>query len=159
MEKNRNDDRDIVLLRRMERAEAILAECIRELGGRMRSSASWPQGRIANLRGSEQAGEDAIRQVIVDRASMTVVSSGRTCSLSNTVQFKLMEFLAHRPNQHHPYERLLRSVWDGRRVSDDTIRSTVRHLRQRLRGVGMNDLARAIESAGRMYGLMLPPLT
>jgi len=92
---------------------------------------------------------------LVDQSTLSVVWSGRTCSLRNTILFRLAGRLARQPNQYITADQLLCDVWDGGVKSPDTIRSAVRHLRKRLIEAGMDELAAAIRGSGGRYGLML----
>ena len=67
----------------------------------------------------------------------------------------MAERLARQPNQFITTDQLLRDVWEGDIRSPETIRSAVRHLRQRLSSAGMKNLAAAIQGAGGRYGLIL----
>ncbi|MFH1109760.1 MAG: helix-turn-helix domain-containing protein [Planctomycetota bacterium] len=99
---------------------------------------------------------DAPRQrPLVDNPTLSVLWQGKTCLLRNTILFRLAARLARQPNQYITAGQLLSDVWEGGVKSPDTIRSAVRHLRQRLRQAGMDDLAAAIRGTGGRYGLML----
>jgi DNA-binding response OmpR family regulator len=95
------------------------------------------------------------RRPMVDNSTFSVYWAGRTCCLHRTVLFRLAARLARQPNQYITADQLLRDVWDGGVKSPDTIRSAVRHLRQRLSCAGMQDLAAAICGTGGCYGLIL----
>ena len=92
---------------------------------------------------------------LVDTSTFSVFWAGKTCPLRRTVLFRLAERLARQPNQYITADQLLRDVWEGGIKSPDTIRSAVRHLRQRLSSAGMEDLAAAIHGTGGCYGLIL----
>jgi DNA-binding response OmpR family regulator len=92
---------------------------------------------------------------LVDDSTLSVLWAGKICPLRHTILFRLAERLARRPNQYVTSGQLLRDVWEGGVKSPDTIRSTVRHLRQRLSEAGMDDLAARIHGTGGRYGLML----
>ncbi len=92
---------------------------------------------------------------LVDSSTFSVFWAGKTCSLRRTILFRLAERLARQPNQYITADQLLRDVWEGGIKSPDTIRSAVRHLRQRLSSAGMEDLAAAIHGTGGRYGLIL----
>jgi len=94
---------------------------------------------------------------LVDISTLSVYWQGRICSLRNTILFRLAARLARQPNQYITAGQLLADVWDGGVKSPDTIRSTVRNLRSRLRQAGMSDLAAAIHGTGGRYGLILDP--
>jgi DNA-binding response OmpR family regulator len=99
---------------------------------------------------------DALRQrPLGDNSTLSVLWQGKTCLLRNTILFRLAARLARQPNQYITAGQLLNDVWDGGVKSPDTIRSAVRHLRQRLSQAGMDDLAAAIHGTGGRYGLML----
>jgi len=92
---------------------------------------------------------------LVDDSTLSVFWDGKTCSLGNTILFRLAGRLARQPNQYISAEQLLCDVWDGGVKSPDTIRSAVRHLRKRFSQAGMDDLAAAIHGTGGRYGLFL----
>lgn len=94
---------------------------------------------------------------LVDVSTLAVFWQGRICPLRNTILFRLAARLARQPNQYITAGQLLSDVWDGGVKSPDTIRSTVRNLRQRLRQAGMSDLAAAIRGTGGRYGLIFNP--
>jgi len=91
---------------------------------------------------------------LVDISTLSVFWQGRTCSLRNTILFRLAARLARQPNQYITAGQLLADVWDGGVKSPETIRSTVRNLRRRLKQAGMIDLAAAIRGTGGRYGLI-----
>jgi hypothetical protein len=95
------------------------------------------------------------RRPLVDSSTFSVLWAGRTCPLRRTILFRLAERLARQPNQYITTDQLLRDVWEGGIKSPETIRSAVRHLRQRLSSAGMQDLAAAIHGTGGRYGLIL----
>jgi len=97
----------------------------------------------------------ARRRPLVDSSTFSVLWAGKTCLLRRTVLFRLAERLARHPNQYITADQLLRDVWEGGIKSPETIRSAVRHLRQRLSSAGMKDLAAAIHGTGGRYGLIL----
>jgi DNA-binding response OmpR family regulator len=145
-----------VLLHRAQRGMTIglaaLSEA-QEVAGRL-----FPAQRAANLMGSQLRDPASLfRHPLVDPLSMTVTWSGRTCLLRSRILLALMHSLARRPNQFVPFEKLRHDVWDGAQKSDDTIRSTVRHLKDRLIEAEMGELARHICAAGLRYGLVTGP--
>jgi DNA-binding response OmpR family regulator len=92
---------------------------------------------------------------VLDRTTFCVLWGGKTCRLGNTLSFKLLERLAHRPNQLVHCEVLLQDVWEGCR-SREAVRSVVKMLRQKLNAAKMEGLAGAIDgSTAHHYGLML----
>ena len=133
-------------------AAAICADDIRailraELDGR--SPARWGQSQNTKPQNPSH------RRPLVDSSTFSVLWAGKTCLLRRTVLFRLAERLARQPNQYITVDQLLRDVWEGGIKSPETIRSAVRHLRQRLSGAGMKDLAAAIHGTGGRYGLIL----
>ena len=113
--------------------------------------------------GIVRAGQDAVCLVLpstnhrplVDHSTLSLSWAGKTCYLGHTVLFRLAERLSRRPNQYITPDQLLRDVWEGDCKSPDTIRSTVRNLRQRLTHAGMDGLAAAIQGTGGRYGSIL----
>lgn len=91
---------------------------------------------------------------IVDHSTLSVSWAGRSCHLGYTILFRLADRISRRPNQYVTTDQLLRDVWDDGLRSPDTIRSTIRRLRQRLSLAGMQDLAGAIRGRGGRYGLI-----
>jgi DNA-binding response OmpR family regulator len=151
--KNQDVQRLRILLHRAQRGMTIglaaLTEA-QEVSGRL-----FPTQRAANLMGSDlQDPASLFHQPLVNPHSMTVTWAGRTCLLRSRILLALMQSLARRPDQFVPFEKLRHDVWDGARKSDDTIRSTVRHLKSRLIAAKMGDLASHICSAGLRYGLV-----
>ena len=92
---------------------------------------------------------------LIDKSTFSVCWAGRTCPLRRTILFRLAERLVRQPNQYISADQLLLDVWDGGVKSPDTIRSAIRHLRDRLSCAGMDDLAAAIHGTGGRYGLIL----
>jgi len=92
---------------------------------------------------------------LVDDSTLSLYWRDKTCSLRNTILFRLARRLARQPNQYISEDELLYSVWEGNIRSPDTIRSAIRHLRKRLMQAGMNDLAIAIHGTAGRYGLIL----
>ena len=91
----------------------------------------------------------------VDHTTLSVVWAGKQCYLGSTVLFRLADRLARRPNHFATETDLLRDVWDGDQKSPHTIRSAIRHLKQRLQDAGMDDLAAAIQCEDGRYALLL----
>jgi len=60
-----------------------------------------------------------------------------------------MDRLARRPGWQFSYTRLINEVWEGQCRSDETIRSTVRQLKHRLKQAKMGGLAKAVRSNKR----------
>jgi DNA-binding response OmpR family regulator len=90
----------------------------------------------------------------IDRAMLSVVFHGRHCFLGNTLPFKLLDRLAHRPNAYVPYKELLSEIWECPR-SYSAVRS-VETLRRKLRTAHMGELADSIDgSVPRHYALKL----
>lgn len=91
----------------------------------------------------------------VDRGMFCVEWDGRVCFLGSTRTFHLLECLARRPNRYVSHTQLLTDVWRGDIKEVETIRSVVRHLREKLRQAKMHGLANAIVGTGQAYGLLL----
>jgi DNA-binding response OmpR family regulator len=133
-------------------AAAICADDIRailraELDGR--NPVQWKRSQNTKPR------NPVPRRPLVDSSTFSVFWGGKTCPLRRTILVRLAERLARQPNQYITADQLLRDVWEGGIKSPETIRSAVRHLRQRLSGAGMKDLAAAIHGTGGRYGLIL----
>jgi len=127
-------------------ADEICAVAQAELDGRAGGG-----GRSQNVRHSCPPPQ----RPLVDNSTFSVCWAGRTCCLRRTILFRLAARLARQPNQFVTADQLLCDVWEGGVKSPETIRSTVRHLRQRLSCAGMQDLAGAIHGTGGCYGLIL----
>lgn len=113
-------------------------------------------GSARPARAHERSLRDGPRlRPLVDHSTLSVFWAGKTCSLRNTILFRLAARLARQPNHYVTAGQLLTDVWDGGKKSPDTIRSAIRHLRQRLNQAGMNDLSAAIRGTGGRYGLIL----
>ncbi len=128
-------------------ADEIRAILRTELDGR--APARWRQSRDGKHRNPRP------QRPLVDSSTFSVFWAGKTCPLRRTILFRLAERLARQPNQYITTDQLLRDVWEGGIKSPETIRSAVRHLRQRLSSAGMEDLAAAIHGTGGGYGLIL----
>lgn len=109
----------------------------------------------ADLDGTPRRPFGTNERPIVDQSTLSLSWAGKSCHLGCGILFRLADRLARRPNQYIATDQLLRDVWDGSLRSPDTIRSAVRHLRERLRDAGMRDLAAAIQGHGGRYGLIL----
>lgn len=150
--------RAVVLSQRLTRLHAMVSRCVQELTGVVSdlAAAGAKGGQIANILGSQIDDPAALfHRPIVDVSAMTVTWQGRSCTLGNNRLLHLMERLARRPNVYIPVDRLIRDVWEGKPLTDDTVRSTVRSLKHRLRQSKMPRLARSIRCARRQYGLIL----
>ena len=154
-----SDDRTrvAVLFARLARTHFITQAIFQELQQVFQRSGGFdePLGVLANLLGTRQDPAALFAKPIIDSAAMTVTWRGRSCRLGNTVLFRLMERLARRPSWQFSYGRLINEVWEGQCRSDETVRSTVRHLKLRLQQAGMGGLAKAIRSDKRHYRLAM----
>jgi DNA-binding response OmpR family regulator len=150
-------ERARILLGRTSRAMAILVKCLDDLDQLMQQPyGGAEQGRIGNLLGSQLRDPRSLYpKPLVDNGSMTVTWAGRTCHLRSVRLFGLIERLARRPNHYVSFDRLLNDVWAGEIRSDDTIRSSVRHLKRQLVNAGMAELAHSIRALNRRYVLLL----
>ncbi len=128
-------------------ADEIRAILRTELDGR--APGRWGRSRAAKHRYPQP------QRPLVDSSTFSVFWAGKICPLRRTILFRLAERLARQPNQYITADQLLRDVWEGGIKSPETIRSAVRHLRQRLSNAGMEDLAAAIYGTGGHYGLIL----
>jgi DNA-binding response OmpR family regulator len=94
----------------------------------------------------------------ISSAMLSVTFRGKTCFLGYTLPFKLLAYLAQRPNTFVSYEELLSDVWQCV-VSEGAVRSVVKKLRCLLRNAGLAELANAIDgSAYGHYALKLSSL-
>lgn len=150
-------DRGLALLKRLLRVHAIGWTITRKLIEEYEIDPDDDvAGVLVNLLGSEVADPGSLyRQPIVDHGAMAVIWAGQSCRLGNTLLLRVMERLVRRPNQYVPFDRLIRDAWNGHKKSDEAIRNAVHRLKRELRAAGMSDLAAAIRSAGRSYGLIL----
>lgn len=150
--------RVVELVTRLVRAHAFAQATLEELLMKLQQ---WDDlgdslGSLANLLGSRLRDPAMLYSTpIIDSATMTVTWHGRTCRLGPSLLFRLAERLARRPGHHVAFERLIRDVWDGQQVADETIRSAVRRLRSQLKESGMEELAGKIRSVGGYYVLDL----
>jgi len=109
--------------------------------------------RTRSVPASIQIGKHAFA---IDPAVLSIKYRGKICFLGDTLCFKLITYLARRPNAYFTYESLLTEVWDGAVRSDDAVRSVVKILRSKLRQAGLADLADAIDgTVRRHYALKL----
>lgn len=88
---------------------------------------------------------------LLDDSTLSVIWKGKRLHLGNTNHFQLLKRLARRPNQYVTHLDLLRDVWEDEDMATSTIRSVARHLRRRLRGGGLRELADAIRGHGGRY--------
>ena len=146
-----------MLFERQARTQTITKAIFQELQQIFEHSGGFdePLGALANLLGTRQDPAALFAKPIIDSAAKTVTWRGRSCKLGSTNLFRLMERLARRPSWQFSYSKLINEVWDGQCRSDETIRSTVRHLKVRLKRAGMGGLAKAIRSDKRHYYLDL----
>lgn len=150
--------RAVVLAQRLTRLHLVFSRCVHELTGVVADigPAALKGSQIANVLGSHTADPAALfHRPIVDLSAMTVTWAGRSCTLRSTRHLRLMDRLARRPGHYIPVDRLIRDVWDGKPLTDDTVRSTIRSLKVRLRQARMSRLARCIKCAEGRYGLAL----
>jgi DNA-binding response OmpR family regulator len=146
-----DSSRVAVLFERLARMQIITKAIFGELQTIFEHSGGFDEslGVLANLLGTHSDPAVIFAKPIIDSAAMTVTWRGRSCKLGNTVLFRLMERLARRSCWQLSYSRLINEVWDGQCRSDETVRSTVRHLKSRLKRAGMGGLAKAIHSNKR----------
>jgi DNA-binding response OmpR family regulator len=118
---------------------------------------------------SELAGDDAQTEIapngdsirsslcrpLLDEATLSVHWADKSLHLGHTRAYWLLDRLARRPNQYVTHLDLLNDVWDNEEAPIATLRSAVRHLRQRLVCGGMPDLAHAIRGHNGRYILSL----
>lgn len=155
---SRDKDRVIVLTRRLFRALALTGKCTDDLSEALQRwpEAAGPERPLANLLGSRPEDPAALfNKPIIDPGAATVTWHGRTCKLGQSLLLRLMDRLTRRPGHYLSFDRLVRDVWEGHAVSDDAIRSAVRHLKRRLERAGMRGLAAAVRSDRRHYYLDL----
>ena len=139
--------------RQLSESLMTAAICAAEIRAALVSDlATWTAGAVAR---QQLAAHESCRRPLVDGSTLSVVWEGKTCPLRHTILFRLAERLARRPNQYVTAGQLLSDVWQGGVKSPDTIRSAVRHLRQRLSAAGMDELAGRIRGTGGRYALML----
>jgi len=131
---------------------AICADELRNVLG------AAPDGHAIH-RGRSKHANPARHRPLVDESTLSVRWNGHTCPLGHTILFRLAARLARQPNQYITADQLLSDVWDGGVKSPGTIRSAVRHLRERLSSAGMGDIAAAIQGTDGRYGLILDGAT
>ena len=93
------------------------------------------------------------RRPILDPSSFSVLWRGRSLHLGHTRPFWILHRLARSPNRYVTHLDLLNDVWDDEDRQIDTIRSSIRNLKCRLRSGGMHDLADAIHGHRGHYAL------
>ena len=133
------------------------AICANEIRAMLRTELDANGHHPASQRGAEfgQNLPTFKQRPLLDESTMSVLWKGRNLHLGNTLSFRLLAHLARRPNQYVTHLDLLRDVWDDQHLAISTIRSVVRHLRERLRNGGMDDLAVAIRGHNGRYILEL----
>ncbi len=146
------------MVRSIAESCAVVVQRVAHLAEQLEPRDGSARGRdsLDNILGNRAVDAEALfGQLIIDTAAKTITFRGSTCSLGNTLVFRMIERLARRPNQFVSFDRLIRDVWDGQLKSDEAIRSVVKELRDRLRKNGMRRLASAIRGQKRAYILML----
>jgi len=118
-------------------------------------AAMLAHGPVTDDQPAVPSGNGSARHPITDNLTFCVHWGNQTCHLGNTVAFRLLERLAHRPGLYLHYDSLLNELWDYH-TSPEAVRSAVKILRRKLRAAGMEDLAEAIDgSNSHHYGLKL----
>ena len=157
--------RDLERLRILTDRQLRLATMLSKCAAEQRAILAGLATRSVNLNASAEAGElravvpNAIAIPIVDAGSMSVTWAGHNCHLGNTVLFRLFSRLAKRPGRYIHFNRLFDEAWGTSARSDEAVRIAVHRLRSKLRESGMTELASAIRSADRSYGLFLAEAT
>ncbi len=104
---------------------------VRELGARMRSLLRRPKQVLLDL---------TINGVSLDPKSRMVKTDAQTQKLMPK-ECALLEFLMRHPNKIHSTKDLLDAVWrSDSETSEDTARSCMRTLREKLKRLGREDL-------------------
>lgn len=127
--------------------------CADEIRGTIDKQCDGAKDTVRNDEGEIVAA--SIPRPLVDISTLSVCWAGKSCRLGSTLLFRLAEKLARRPNQFLSAEQLRHDVWKGDRRSAATVRSAVRHLRERLSQAGMAELANAIQGSDGRYGMIL----
>ncbi|MEM9057612.1 MAG: response regulator [Pseudomonadota bacterium] len=93
--------------------------------------------------------EDGYRGLCVDADKFVATLSGRKLDLT-PVEFRLLALLAGQPGRVYSREQLMDNIYtDGRVVSDRTVDSHVKNLRQKIADAGgADDLVRSIYGVG-----------
>jgi DNA-binding response OmpR family regulator len=157
-----NSDQDHQLLEKLSQlaaAQASVAALTQEIIVSVGQRLGLDQREIAPVTAiaaaSSPNGRISARRPIVDAATFSVHWDGKVCVLGNTLPFRLLERLGHRPNQFIHCDQLLDEVWQDLR-SREAIRSVVKVLKQKLVQAGMDDLAASIKgNQPHHYGLIL----
>lgn len=101
------------------------------------------------------SGNGSSHPPIADTDTFCARWCGKTCHLGDTMAFRVLKRLAHRPNVFVSCTSLLEDLWQPH-TSFDAVRSAVKVLRRKLRDAGMEDMADAIDgSTARHYRLRL----
>ena len=111
---------------------------------------------IESVDASSQNGQ--VSPPYVDRAMFCIHWQDRICFLGDSLTFRLFDCLARRPDRFVPHQHLLSDAWEGSVVDVRTIRSGVRHLKDKLRLANMEGLAAAIVAGRKAYVLRLRPV-
>lgn len=93
------------------------------------------------------------RRPLLDTSSFSVLWRGKSLKLGHTRPFWILHRLAQCPNRYVTHLDLLNDVWDDEDRQIDTIRSSIRNLKSRLRSGGLHDLAEAIHGHRGHYAL------
>ncbi len=150
----REQERLIVLGRRIQRVKAILEASVAEQLSILNGLQPAPQSAasIANFFGTPADPHTQFHRPIVDTVAMTVTWRGGRCPLGYTRLLDLIERLARNPGRWISYERLLREVWGDDMLEDGTIKVAVTRLKAKLTKYGMAELAKSIHTSGYRCG-------
>ena len=93
--------------------------------------------------------------LIVDPTDRSIHFAGRYAQIKSPLRFRLFALLARRPNYFVTYHQISTEVWQGAARSRETLRSTIRLLKQDLCHLKLRELADAIVGEEQRYGLIL----
>lgn len=111
----------------------------------------------AELAPEQDGSSDSLQigHIFVNQSKFTVSDGQRNCALGNTICYKFFECLASEPQRFFTTKQLEELVWDGQIRDASAIRSVVHRLRTQLRRAGMFELAAALRSNRKAYGLIM----
>lgn len=95
------------------------------------------------------------RRLVLDTETFEACWGEKCCFLGNTIEFRLLQRLNHRPSLFVSINALRASVWNDDDTEKNTIQRTASNLRRRLREAGLENVQ--IDGSQKdHYRLILP---
>lgn len=113
------------------------------------------EGRAESTVDSGHRSRPTLSELRVERPTLSVIWLGRTCYFGNALPFRLIERLARSPGHFVRAIYSVEELWGGP-LAASTVRGAFSHLRARLAGGGMADLAEPISGSNQgHYGILV----